>query len=232
MDESPLCRPVWHALTGPQATQGLGGPLARRFHPDIGPLSAACDDEEASLAALAALLPEAGVLATIEAVERPVPAGAVIERRSAAVQMVADDIPAPFDHPDIVPLGDADAAAMRALAELTEPGPFAARTHELGQFWGVKEGGRLIAMAGERMRLPGQGHPGFGEVSAVCVHPDARGRGLGLLLTRKAASHLGAQGLRPFLHSYADNAPAIATYERAGFRKARDMVITMVRRGD
>lgn len=227
MDDSLLCRPIWHALTGPQAALGLGGPLARRFHPDIGPLSGARDDSEAALAAFADLLPETGVLATIEAGERPVPPGTVIERRSAAWQMVADRPPEPFDHPEIVPLGDADATEMRALAELTEPGPFAARTHELGQFWGVKTDGRLVAMAGERMRLAGHG-----EVSAVCVHPDARGRGLGLLLTRKAASNLGAQGLRPFLHSYADNAAAIATYERAGFRKARDMVITMIRRGD
>jgi predicted GNAT family acetyltransferase len=116
---------------------------------------------------------------------------------------------------------------MRALAQMTEPGPFAERTHTLGQFWGIREEGRLIAMTGERMRMPG-----FGEVSAVCVHPDARGRGLGVLLTRKATANLAGQGLRPFLHSYADNHAAIATYRRAGFQVAREMVITMFRKPD
>ena len=61
---------------------------------------------------------------------------------------------------------------MLALATLTKPGPFAGRTHELGSFVGVKHDGRLVAMAGERMRPEG-----FTEVSAVCTLPDYRGRG-------------------------------------------------------
>uniref|UniRef100_UPI0013D05BE5 GNAT family N-acetyltransferase n=1 Tax=Acinetobacter baumannii TaxID=470 RepID=UPI0013D05BE5 len=70
-------------------------------------------------------------------------------------------------------LGDAGAAQMLALATLTEPGPFFARPHRLGRFIGVRHEGRLIAMAGERMRTPG-----FTEVSGVCTHPDFRGAGL------------------------------------------------------
>ncbi len=191
--EHVLDRAAWHALTGPQAHHGFGNDLARRFHPDIGPLAAPRDHSPEAIAALADLAPAEGVLATILAQPMHLPPNVEILRCSPAVQMIMDVPPAPFDHPDIVPLGPQDAAEMRALAELTEPGPFAARTHELGQFWGIREGGRIIAMAGERMRLPG-----YGEVSAVCVHPDARGRGLGALMTRKAAATLGAQGFDPF----------------------------------
>jgi ribosomal protein S18 acetylase RimI-like enzyme len=198
---------------------------AVRFHPDIGPLAAMVSDDEAGLAALATLAAPGELLAMIEADIRSHPPGTRLERQSPAVQMIADGPIDPFDHPAIIPLGEADAPAMRALAQLTEPGPFASRTHSLGQFWGIVEDGRLIAMAGERMRMPG-----FGEVSAVCVHPDARGRGLGALMTRKAASNLSAQGLRPFLHAYVDNIAAIATYRRVGFHLAREVVITMFRR--
>ena len=67
----------------------------------------------------------------------------------------------------------ANVAAMLALVELTQPGPFAPRTIELGRYLGVHDNGQLVAMAGERCRLPG-----YREVSAVCTHPDARGRGL------------------------------------------------------
>ena len=225
MAEHPLDRPAWHALTGPQAHHALGGALALRFHPDIGPLAAPRDHGHEAIAALAALAPADGVLATILARPMDLPGSVEVLRCSQALQMVMDEAPATFDHPDIVPLGDEDAAEMRVLAELTEPGPFSSRTHELGQFWGVRDGGRIVAMAGERMRFAGHG-----EVSAVCVHPDARGRGLGALLTAKAAANVGAQGLTPFLHVYADNAPAIATYERVGFRVRSEMVITMFRR--
>ncbi len=225
MPEHMLDRAAWHALTGPQAGHGFGNDLARRFHPDIGPLAAPRDHSPEAIAALADLVPADGVLATILAQPMDLPPSVEVVRCSPALQMIMDMPPALFEHPDIVPLGPDDAAGMRALAELTEPGPFAARTHELGRFWGIREGGRIIAMAGERMRLAG-----YGEVSAVCVHPDARGRGLGALMTRKAAATLGAQGLVPFLHCYADNEAAIATYKRIGFRLRSKMIITMFRR--
>jgi ribosomal protein S18 acetylase RimI-like enzyme len=227
MAEHPLDRPVWNALNSLQSHHALRHGSAVRFDPGIGPLSAAQAHDEAGLAALAALAAPDEILAFLERDAVPLPPGMTLERQSPGVQMAADDIPAPFDHPDIIPLGEADVAEMRALAELTRPGPFAARTHSLGQFWGVRDAdGRLVAMAGERMRMPG-----FGEVSAVCVHPDAQGRGLGSLMTRKAMANLGAQGLKPFLHAYADNEAAIATYRRCGFTLRSEMMITMFRKG-
>ena len=87
----------------------------------------------------------------------PLPPGTRVVERGIGVQMVADGFVASrAAAAGIVALGEEDAAAMLALATLTQPGPFRARTHELSQFWGVKdEGGRLLAMAGERLQLPG-----------------------------------------------------------------------------
>src|SRR5437868_1007653 len=74
--------------------------------------------------------------------------------RGLGVQMVAERFAASGPPPGIVALGDSDAAEMLALARLTVPGPFRRRTHELGQFWGVRgDDGRLLAMAGERLRI-------------------------------------------------------------------------------
>jgi predicted GNAT family acetyltransferase len=73
-------------------------------------------------------------------------------------------------------------------------------------------------MAGERMRMPG-----FTEVSGVCTHPDHRGRGYAGALLRRVAQRILDRGETPFLHSYADNAGAIALYESLGFRQRRQV---------
>src|SRR3546814_15842408 len=80
--------------------------------------------------------------------------------------MIAPHLSVPETGFHVVPLGDADAAEMLDLATLTEPGPFFARTHGLGGFVGVREAGRLVAMAGERIKAHG-----FTEVSGVCTRP-------------------------------------------------------------
>jgi predicted GNAT family acetyltransferase len=101
---------------------------------------------------------------------------------------------------------------MLALATLTRPGPFRSLTHTMGRFFGVREGGILIAMAGERLHTPG-----FHEITAVCTHPDHRGRGLGAALMRKVGARMLDEGDQPFLHTYANNATAVGLYRRLGF---------------
>jgi predicted GNAT family acetyltransferase len=67
-------------------------------------------------------------------------------------------------------------------------------------------------MAGERMQMPG-----FIEISAVCTHPDYRGRGYGAALMRAVGDRILSEGERPFLHAYASNTGAIALYRKLGF---------------
>jgi len=225
MADHPLDRPAWNALNSLQAEHAVGGDMALRFHPDIGPISAARAYDAEGLAALATLLPDEGLLATIEAQPHDLPPGTVAEKVADLVQLAHAGPIDPYDHPDLLQLGEADAPEMLALATLTEPGPFAARTHQLGTFWGLRIDGRLAAMAGERMRMPG-----FGEVSAVCVHPDFQGQGLGAIVCRKAMATVAAAGLVPFLHAYADNHAALALYRKLGFVVRRVMTVTMFRK--
>ena len=138
--------------------------------------------------------------------------------------MTAARISDPEQDASILSLNEADVADMRALAELTQPGPFYARTHTLGDFVGIRENGKLIAMAGERMRVPG-----FTEISAVCTHPEARGRGLAAKLMRVVAARIVARGEQLFLHVYPSNKGAIAVYQKLGFRHRTDVRLTVLR---
>jgi predicted GNAT family acetyltransferase len=138
------------------------------------------------------------------------------------LQMVATRAPAPAAIPFLV-LGAADAPEMHLLATLTNPGPFAGRTHELGEFLGVREGGVLAAMAGERMRPQGAV-----EASAVCVHPDHRGKAYARHLLAERTRRIFASGSLPFLHVYPGNRGAIALYESLGYVVRRQLFLTRV----
>ena len=95
----------------------------------------------------------------------------------------------------------------------------------MGRYWGhVDADDRLLAMAGERLHLTG-----FTEISAVCTHPDARGRGLAAALTRHVAPRaILERGETPFLHVAADNDAALRVYERLGFRRRRTVDFAFV----
>ena len=223
---SALDRPVWHALTGRQSRLARAGGAAVRIDPAYGPFAAACDTNPAGLGALTATLAGSDdAIALVEAEAWPIPPGARISATGELLQMVCE-APTPGEaDPRIAVLGEADAADMAALALATEPGPWSTKTHRYGQFYGIRIDGRLAAMAGERMLLPG-----LAEVSGVCTWPEFRGRGMAAALIRRVMAGFLARGDTPFLHSYAHNTGAIRLYESLGFRATRTMHLTVLAR--
>lgn len=223
----PLDCPAWSALNERQSGFALAHGGARRYDPAYGVFAAVGDRSAASLAGLGALVAEHGDVALLE-VSPPTDApGVTVASQDLGVQMVATRLttgPAPDF--EITPLGDADAPEMLALATLTRPGPFFDRTHQLGDFLGVRIEGQLVAMAGERMKPLG-----FTEVSGVCTHPDHRGRGYAGALMRLVAARILDHGETPFLHAYASNRGAIALYETLGFAVRREILMTRLTRG-
>jgi predicted GNAT family acetyltransferase len=147
-------------------------------------------------------------------------------RTANGVQMVATrSLMSETPGDDILVLTDRDAPEMLALARLTEPGPFLARTHAMGTFLGIRIGGRLAAMAGERMRFPG-----YTEVSGVCTHPEFRGQGLARRLSAAVAARIEARGEQPFLHAWKTNHPAISLYEGLGFKIRTEVNVVVLKR--
>ena len=209
---NPLDRPIWTALTSRQGEFAVGGPLALRYQSDIEPFAAVESDTQESLDALAQLLVPGQTYILLQAHPSPLPAGVHLIDASAGVQMVAAKPIEAAKPPDAILLCDADSPEMLELAELTKPGPFRLRTHCLGAFWGIRRQGRLVAMAGERMKIPG-----MTEVSAVATHPDWRGHGFARSLSAFVASEITRRGETPFLHAFADNIAAIRLYLTLGF---------------
>lgn len=152
--------------------------------------------------------------------------GLVVLQHGRCVQMVASR-PLQGEAGDLqpVPLGDADAADMLELTGLTEPGPFLPRTHTMGRFIGLREGGQLVAMAGERMRPPGHV-----EVSGVCTHPGWRGQGLARRLSAAVGARIQAEGAVPFLHAWTGNEAAIALYRSLGFETRCEVDVAVLER--
>jgi len=221
----PLERPVWASLTTHHASLSEGNALARRFVRDVNLFASACDDTPAAVAALAALVQPGETVFLLQVPKVVIPPGLVEVKAGEGVQLVATRslVFEPTD--DMLTLTDEDASEMLELATLTEPGPFLAKTHTMGPFLGIRIGGRLAAMAGERMRFPG-----YTEVSGVCTHPDFRGRGLARRLSATVAARIQARGDQAFLHAWKTNHTAISLYEKLGFEFRTAVNAVMLKR--
>jgi GNAT superfamily N-acetyltransferase len=218
-----LDHPIWTALTTRQQNLAEGGGLARRYPPAIAPFAAMADMSPESFAALGGLMSASDRVALFTPDAVTVPAGFRITIASTGEQMMGMPTEVSTGGTEIVRLGAGDVPAMMELTALTKPGPFALRTHELGIFLGIKIDGRLAAMAGERMK-PGD----HTEITALCVHPDFRGRGYAQILLGAVGRQIAARGEIPLLHVFSDNHSAIALYRRQGMEIRRRLHVTVV----
>jgi ribosomal protein S18 acetylase RimI-like enzyme len=215
----PLDNVIWKALTTRDSQFAEGCGISRRFVREVGPLAAFDGPEDEGYQSLSELVAPGATIGLFLAEPYQDRPGWDFIVGAPLLQMVFDANAATADNkqhstPEIVTLGVADSPEMIALTELTKPGPFSTRTHELGTYVGIRENGRLVAMAGERLKVPGHT-----EVSAVCTHPEHVGKGYARVLMSEVMRGIRNRGETPFLHSRADNVRAIALYEKLGFVK-------------
>jgi len=217
----PLDNPVFAALTGNQATFAVRHGNAIRYQPNVSPFCAVADESSAADWADAARLTVPGRAALFVRLSAGPPADWEVPVAREGVQLVADDLDPALD-PEAVALTEADVPEMLELTDRAKPGPFLPGTVELGGYLGLRREGRLVAMAGERMRPPG-----FAEISAVCTDEAWRGHGFAARLTRAVAAGITARGETPFLHAAADNVNAIRLYKSLGFTHRRDVAFVV-----
>jgi ribosomal protein S18 acetylase RimI-like enzyme len=218
-DESVLDQATWASLTGEHARFAERNGRAIRYLPDVSPFGALEDPADPRAWADAAdLVGPGGTIALTGPTEWPEGWTAVFQ--AEAVQMIGASLAARPD-PEAVVLGPDDVPEILDLVARTDPGPFLARTVELGRYLGIRRDGALVAMAGER-----QHPPGWTEISAVCTDAAYRGQGLAGRLVRAVAVGVTERGEIPFLHAVATNSRAVGLYESLGFTVRRKAVIT------
>lgn len=225
MEANPLDQVIWSALTTQHAALAEGDDLARRYPIDLGLFAATRDTSPEAWASLERLIP-AGSGVGLFSAEPVAPTGPLqVGLHELIDQMMAPPLAGRVTLDTVELLGAADVAEMRELVELTKPGPFQIRTHELGRYLGIRVGGRLVAMAGERLHLDG-----YTEISAVCAHPDHRGQGLPAALLIAVAQLIEARGEQALLHVLSSNEAAIRLYRKLGFVTRRQLHLAVVER--
>jgi len=209
----PLDNPVLSSLTGGHASFAEKHGQALRYPADVVPFAALPDDPgPADWADLATLAGPGGTLALAGERSGP-PDGWQLLWGGEGVQLIDAGVSVGGPDEDVVRLGLADVPEMLDLTARTRPGPFLPRTFELGVYLGIRRGGALVAMAGERLKPPG-----WTEISAVCTDDGWRGHGFASRLIRVLVAGIRARGDTAFLHAVATNSGAIRLYEAMGFR--------------
>ncbi|WP_327319502.1 GNAT family N-acetyltransferase [Streptomyces sp. NBC_01235] len=219
----PLDNAVWAALVGPHSHLAARVGRAARYPADVYDFAALADPGDPAAWADLLTLVGPGTPVRIKPVQR-VPDGWEVIGGGEGVQLVATEEFRTEPASEAVRLGPDDVPEILDLVARTRPGPFLQRTIALGTYLGIRHQGRLIAMAGERVRLPG-----WTEISAVCTDPGHRGKGLATRLIRAVGAGIRDRGDTPFLHAAADNTAAIRLYESLGFILRRRSTIASVR---
>ncbi len=220
---------IWQALTTRQSEFAEACSSARRFVREVTSLTAFEAASEQGYAALADLVGPGGTAALF--LDAPYEDRAGWDHIAGAplLEMVCEN--GSLSHvqsnsvPGIVELGPPHSPEMLALATLTRPGPFGTRTHELGTYLGIRCEGELIAMAGERLKVPG-----YTEISAVCTHPDHTGKGYARVLMTELMGRIRERGETPMLHVRKDNTRAVELYERLEFRTRKQLHFAVLRK--
>lgn len=218
----PLDNVIWKALTTRQAQYAECFNQACRFMPEVSPLAGFREPTPEGYKSLAGLFSTLGTVGLFLKGPYKARAGWSLVAGAPMPEMVYEGASVPLTRssldpkldPEIVELGSADSPEMMALTALTKPGPFNQRTHELGGYLGIRREGKLVAMAGERLKVPG-----YAEVSAICTHPEHTGHGYARILTTEVIERIRSRGETPFLHVREDNVRAIELYQRLGFRQ-------------
>jgi ribosomal protein S18 acetylase RimI-like enzyme len=213
---NPLDNIIWHALNTRHAQFAQGDAQVKKFLPKVAPFSAFPEADNDDYSGLAKIIPHGGVTALFTREDYKPRQGWEAVAGGPLIQMVREvkgetGLMPPSSA--IETLGAGQSAEMIELVQIAKPGPFSSRTHEMGDYFGLREGGKLVALSGDRLKVPG-----YTEVSAVCTHPDHLGKGYAGTLMSRVIRGIEARGETALLHSRADNDRAIALYERLGFR--------------
>lgn len=224
MNEDPLDNPLWHSLTTRHSHIALGEGSARRYPPDTAPFAAVPGATPEASRHLEMLV-NTGEMVAILNVIPDLDGGWAQVRQIDIHQYVWPERKTGTPWKEAVKLTEDDIPQMLELTAKVYPHYFKPGTARLGDYFGIIEDGRLAAMGGIRMAMPG-----YQELSAICTHPDYRGRGYASRLSSHLIHHIMSQDEVPFLHTESDNHAAQHVYEKLGFELRKVLPFRVMQR--
>jgi GNAT superfamily N-acetyltransferase len=229
-----FANPLWHALKTLQRGFAEIAGEACKYASDMAPFGAVGEWSEKAAQELRSLLKPREIIYLMGEMPVATPGalteGLTLQGTLAGLQMIFPEVaelPA-MGHGavEILKLSCEDAAEMVELTTIAFPGYFRIRTCEMGTYYGVRMNGRLLSMAGERMKFDR-----YVEISGVCTHPEHTGKGYAAaLITQLLADHR-RDGWLSCLHLSAANKRAFDLYERMGFVTNREVQFHRVMNG-
>ena len=137
------------------------------------------------------------------------------EARRMTRMLLQADPPKGWSHVAAVPLGPDDLGALRNLYAEEPPAFFLPEQVKDGVYFGVRQSGDLVAVAGTHV-VSARGS--VGAIGNVYTRPDCRGRGLAAEVTGAVAGELRRRGIATIVLNVADsNGVARRVYQRLGF---------------
>lgn len=214
-----LDNPAWYALTGPQQSFAEGNGFVKRYKTRNLPFAAYDHQHPEQLIQLDEQL-QAGEIFFLIGHLPAIPSHWKVLAELSCLQMINPNPITPIPGaPDMLPLGEAQQQDMIDLVQRVQPGYFAPDTYQLGDYYGIWQDGKLVAMAGERMRITG-----MSELSAICTDSGYTGRKYAQHLIVKLCKGNHEKGIIPFLHVLDSNERAVKLYEFMGFETRRSIV--------
>ncbi len=224
--EELLDNPIYNALISGNKNFSHGKDEAKFFPENISPLAGLREYSQTDLNILSGISRVKSLYILFTLGEFHFPARWKILERMKILQMVYDNpVPLAEANPGFVTLGEQHVPSMLALTKMMNPGPFLSATIRFGNYKGIFDGSRLVAMAGHRLRPDP-----YVEVSAVCTHPDYFGKGYArTLISDQIRGILAGSGI-PFLHVRTHNSIAIRLYQKLGFTIRREMIAYVIQK--
>ena len=207
-----LDAPAWNALTSAQQTFATGTGHIKRYRRGILPFAACEPGHENAMGALAAMVQPGEIFYLIGGLPTLPDYYTVLKELPCAQMVLPKSVPALETNATVLRLTANDKEDMFNLINKVQPGYYEPDTYQLGNYFGIRQDGKLVAIAGERMRLDE-----LTEISAICTDPDYTGRKYAQQLITVLCRHNLQQGVTPFLHVIETNERAIRLYEYMGF---------------
>ena len=221
-----LHNPVYNALLSGDRHLSFGNDNVKYFDEQVSPFAGFEESYENGFSELNDILPPGRKIlyATPDVIANL--SGWQLTHEIKGLQFVYEEgIEIKTEFSDIFPLDESHVEQMMRLAKLTKPGPFGARTIDFGNYFGIFDKEKLVAMTGQRLHVQN-----FTEISAVCTHPEYLGKGYANNLLQHQLHLILQRDQKPFLHVREDNQRAIALYQRLGFKISRPMNFYFLKR--